>query len=78
MKIPDLIEIAVAWKRKAAPSPEEARIADSRLAICNTCVHKAFSELTQQYICAACGCLLHTKVFSPKGISACPKDNWTE
>ena len=78
MKIPDFLEIAVAWKRAANPTPEQAAVADSRLAVCNSCEFKAFVELTRHYKCDACGCPLNKKVFSPKGPEACPKGKWAE
>lgn len=77
MNIPDLLEIAVAWKRAARPTPEQQLVADARLAICNTCEHKHFRHLVQMYVCDACGCPLNKKVYSPKpGAEACPKKKW--
>jgi len=78
MKIPDIKEIAVAWIRAANPTEEQARIAQSRMAICDSCVHKEFRTLTRTYVCNACGCPLQKKVFTPKGASGCPKKYWTE
>lgn len=78
MKIPDLVEIAVSWKRAFSPTPEQEVLADARIAVCNGCEHKKFVKLTRHYKCDACGCPLDGKVFSPKGPSACPEGKWVE
>ena len=76
MKIPDLLEIAMAWKRAANPTDEQQVIAEQRIEICNGCEHKKFQTLVRSYICDACGCPLNKKVYSPKGPGACPKNKW--
>jgi len=76
MKIPNMLEIAVAWKRAANPTEEQQKIAEHRLSICDSCEHKKFLEITKAYVCGACGCPLNKKVYSPKGLDACPKDKW--
>lgn len=76
MMIPDLLEIAVAWKRAARPTDEQQETADARLSICNGCEHKEFRNLLRMYVCGACGCPLNKKVYSPKGPGACPKNKW--
>ena len=76
MKIPNFLEIAVAWKRAANPTDEQQLIAEHRLSICNECEHKTFSKLSRSFICGACGCPLNKKVYSPKGPEACPKMKW--
>lgn len=78
MKIPDLLEIAVAWKRAAKPTPEQAAVADARLAVCATCAFRTYSEVIHTFTCSACGCPLNKKVFSPKGPDACPEGRWSE
>jgi hypothetical protein len=78
MKIPDLLEIAVAWKRAAAPTETQSRVADARLEICNDCEWKEYKKMIHMYSCGACGCPLNKKVFSPKGPEACPKNKWVE
>jgi ribosomal protein L37E len=78
MKIPDLLEIAVAWKRAANPTEEQQTIAESRITICNGCEHKEFRPIIRAFVCDACGCPLSKKVYSPKpGVEACPKSKWT-
>lgn len=76
MKIPDLLEIAVAWKRAANPTEEQQKNAEHRLSICDDCEHKTFSKLSRTFICGACGCPLSKKVYTPKGPEACPKNKW--
>lgn len=76
MNIPDLLEIAVAWKRAAHPTPEQQQVAEQRIQICNGCEHKQFRQMTRMYVCDACGCPLNKKVYSPRGPEACPKAKW--
>ena len=77
MKIPNLLEIAVAWKRAANPTPEQQQVAEHRLSICDVCEHKDFRKLTRTFVCGACGCPLSKKVYSPKpGPQACPEAKW--
>lgn len=78
MNIPDLLEIAVAWKRAASPTEHQARIADARLETCNNCEWKEYKKLVHMYVCGACGCPLNKKVFTPKGPEGCPKGHWAE
>jgi len=75
MKVPDLLEIAIAWKRSFNPTPEQEEIGLERMAVCNTCEFKEFRELTKHYACGACGCPLARKIYSPK-VGACPKKKW--
>lgn len=77
MKIPNLLEIAVAWKRAANPTPEQQQVAEHRLSICDSCEHKQFRTITRTFVCDACGCPLSKKVYSPKpGPQACPEAKW--
>ena len=75
MKIPNLLEIAVAWKRSANPTEEQALVAEERLAVCDGCDQKEWSELFKTYKCGACGCLLNKKVFTPRE-DGCPLGKW--
>ena len=70
-----LKEIAIAWYRAAAPTPEQKKIADHRLEICNSCEQATQAKMGFFY-CAACGCPLEKKIFSPKGPEACPRQKW--
>jgi len=77
MKIPNLLEIAVAWKRAANPTPEQQQVAEHRLSICDACEHKQFRTITRNFVCGSCGCPLSKKVYSPKpGPQACPEAKW--
>lgn len=77
MTLPDLREIAIAWVRAVNPSPEHQAIAESRLAICNSCEFKYWRGSYEEYTCRACGCPLLKKIYSPKrGPDACPHKKW--
>lgn len=76
MKIPNLVEIAVAFKRAANPTPEQKELADERISTCDPCDQRVFSDLIMTYKCNACGCVLMKKVYSPKGAEACPLGKW--
>ena len=76
MKIPNFLEIAVAWKRAANPTEQQQQVAEHRLKICDGCEYKQFRKLTRTFVCDACGCPLSKKVYSPNGPDACPKKKW--
>lgn len=76
MKIPDIKEIAIAWKRAANPTEEQQAVAEQRITICDGCEHKQFQKVIRAFVCDACGCPLNKKVYSPKGPEACPKAKW--
>lgn len=78
MQIPNLKEIVVAWIRARNPTEAQQRRADVRMAICEPCDQKVFSDFKKTYVCDACGCPLAKKIFSPLGAEACPKGKWTE
>jgi hypothetical protein len=74
-----LVEIAKAWIAAANPTPEQQQIANSRIAICNTCPNKKPLEQFDTYVCGLCGCPLDKKIFSPlPGEQACPDKRWTK
>lgn len=75
MKIPDLLEIAIAWKRAARPTDEQQQLAEERLEICNSCEYKEFKSLIRTYICGACGCPIQKKIYTPQE-QGCPKRKW--
>jgi len=75
MKIPNMLEIAVAWKRAANPTEEQQLIAEQRMKVCDTCEFNVFVESLMYFKCDACGCPISKKVYSPKERS-CPKDKW--
>lgn len=72
----NLLEIAQAWYSVANHTPEQKALADERLAICDGCEFKKFSELVKMFKCDACGCPLKAKVYSKRGPAACPKGKW--
>jgi len=72
-----LVEIAKAWIAAANPTPEQQKIADSRISICDTCPHKKQASHINTYVCGLCGCPLDKKIFSPlPGDKACPDKRW--
>lgn len=77
MKIPNLLEIAKAWKIAANPTPDQEALAAERLAVCDPCEHKEFVALTRYFKCNACGCPLSKKVYTPAGPDACPAGKWS-
>jgi len=72
-----LHEIAAAWIHAYNPTPEQQRLAEERLEICDTCEYQKRSVITDSLICNACGCPISKKIFSPRpGIDACPHAKW--
>lgn len=77
MTLKDLGEIAVAWVRAFHPTPEQHVIAQERLAVCEMCQYREWSNTMNWWKCGACGCPLHKKIYSPKpGPDACPYSKW--
>lgn len=74
-----LVEIAKAWIAAANPTPEQQRIANHRIAVCNQCPNKKPLEQFDTYVCGMCGCPLNRKIFSPlPGEQACPDKRWKQ
>jgi hypothetical protein len=74
-----LVEIAKAWIAAANPTPEQQRIANHRIAVCNQCPNKKPLEQFDTYVCGMCGCPLDKKIFSPLlGEQACPDKRWEQ
>jgi len=69
------LEITKSWITAINPSDEQQRIADQRIAVCNTCEFRKYNDITNHYYCGSCGCPLAGKVYSPVEKS-CPKDKW--
>ena len=69
-------EIFKAWVAAANPTPEEQILAEYRASICDSCEKKTHVPGINIFVCSACGCPLHKKVFSPKGPEACPLAKW--
>lgn len=70
----DFIEIARSWMISMNPTPDQEKIANSRIDICNSCEHK--KEMVYFY-CDKCGCPLQKKIYSPNGPESCPAGKWT-
>lgn len=77
MKIPNIVEIMVAWKRSYNPTPEQQEIAEYRAQICDGCEFREFVHIMKAHKCGACGCPIAKKIYSPQGPDACPKNKWT-
>lgn len=70
-------DIIQSWMTAINPDTEEFRIAQHRASICFTC--PALKEkLGGVPICGDCGCLIRAKVFSKRGVEACPRKQWKE
>ena len=69
------LEIAQSWVTALNPSEEKQKIADQRIAICDTCELKKYNEVADFFYCGDCGCPLKGKIYSPVEKS-CPKQKW--
>lgn len=74
----DFVEIAKSWIISMNPTPKQEEIANQRIEVCNTCEERKLSEngLLNFYYCAACGCPLQKKIYSPNGPEMCPNKKW--
>ena len=68
-------EIILSYATMLNPTEEQKKIAEIRLATCMNCEEWKENELGIEY-CGQCGCATKGKVFSPKGIQACPLYKW--
>jgi hypothetical protein len=68
-------EIILSWSAMVNPTEEQKQDAEERLKICIACEHWKINALNMEY-CEKCGCLTKAKVFSPKGLQACPEGKW--
>lgn len=69
-----LVEILRSWGIQLNPNEKQSKLAEERIAICDTCEHKRTSPTIH---CSVCGCLLKSKIFSPVE-NACPEGKWAE
>jgi hypothetical protein len=69
------LEISKSWIASINPSEEQQKRADQRIAACNDCSFRTYSDIGNFYYCSVCGCPLAGKVYSPIEKS-CPKDKW--
>ena len=68
-------EIVQSYARMVNPTEEQKRLAEIRLLSCMTCEEWGENKLGVKY-CKKCGCSTKAKVFSPRGMQACPLDKW--
>ncbi len=69
-------EIITSWAIAINPTEEQKEVAEERLKICMGCEFWAESAVGIQY-CKKCGCATKAKVFTPRGLEACPEKKWT-
>lgn len=69
-------EIVQSYATMINPTEEQKEIAEERLKICVTCEFWAKNAAGIEY-CSKCGCALKAKVFTPRGLQACPEKKWT-
>jgi hypothetical protein len=72
-KIKEIIE---AYAIAANPTQEQKEVAEIRLAICMDCEEWKSNALGIAY-CGKCLCATSKKVFTQKGMQACPLHKWT-
>lgn len=68
-------EIIIAWSTAINPTEEQKIVAAIRLETCMGCEFWKENQIGLAY-CSKCGCLTKGKVFSPKGLEACPEGKW--
>jgi hypothetical protein len=68
-------EIILAYATMVNPTEEQKIIAEIRLETCMQCEEWKVNAVGIEY-CGQCGCATKGKVFSPKGIQACPLKKW--
>lgn len=71
-KIPEIVQ---SYAAMVNPTEEQKKVAEIRLRTCMMCEFWAENALGIQY-CKVCGCATKSKVFSPKGLQACPHNKW--
>lgn len=69
-------EIVQSYAIMVNPTEEQKVWAEKRLQTCMSCLEWKENELGIAY-CAQCGCATKAKVFTPKGMGACPLGKWT-
>ena len=68
-------EIVESYARMVNPTDEQKEVAEIRLKTCMICEFWAENAAGIAY-CKRCGCATKAKVFSPKGLQACPENKW--
>lgn len=69
-------EIIQSYASMASPTEEQKQVAEVRLKTCMGCEFWGENLLGIHY-CKECGCATRAKIFSPKGLHACPLQKWT-
>jgi hypothetical protein len=72
-----LREIIESWATMMNPTEEQKEVAEQRLKTCLSCEFWRINKLNIEY-CDRCGCSTKAKVFSPKGLEACPEKKWKQ
>lgn len=68
-------EIVASYAAMVNPTDEQKRAAEVRLVSCMSCDSWKTNAVGISY-CSECGCATKAKIFSPKGMNACPKGKW--
>ena len=69
-------EIVASYATMVNPTEEQKKDAEVRLMTCMGCEFWKQSPVGINY-CSKCGCATKAKIFSPKGLQACPMGKWT-
>lgn len=68
-------EIVLSYAAMVNPTEEQKAMAEIRLATCMECEQWKENALGIEY-CGMCGCATKGKIFTPKGLEACPLKKW--
>lgn len=68
-------EIVNSWAISLFPNEEQKQIAQERLKVCMNCEFWGENKFGV-FFCRQCGCATKAKVFSPRGVEACPLKKW--
>jgi hypothetical protein len=69
-------EIIQSYATMVNPTEEQKVWAEKRLQTCMGCLQWKQNAMGIDY-CGKCGCATAAKIFSPKGVEACPLGLWT-
>jgi len=70
-----ITEIIKSYAAMVNPTPEQKEVAKIRLKTCMGCEFWATNAVNIEY-CKKCGCATKAKIFSPRGLQACPENKW--
>jgi hypothetical protein len=68
-------EIVQSYASMVNPTEEQKKLAEIRLQTCMAC-EEFGKNVAGIHYCKKCGCATKAKVFSPRGMQACPLDKW--